>query len=93
MSRSLEEALTELINAKRQGKAIAHKPRPSGENIVDLMDALKESIGAAESAPKEKRRSRNASRDQREMIMSVSGSNKPAKRAAKKAAKSDRRSA
>ena len=65
MSRSLEEALTELINAKRQGKAIAHKPRPSGENIVDLMDALKKSIGAAESAPKEKRRSRKASRDQK----------------------------
>src|SRR3954454_5454542 len=31
-----EEALTELINAKRQGKTIAHKPRPTGANVVDL---------------------------------------------------------
>src|SRR2546421_2902639 len=85
-----EEASTELINAKRQGKAIAHKPRPSGANVVDLMDALKQSI-SAESMPKQKR-SRKASSEQREMLMSVSGS-KPAKKAAKKSAKSDRRSA
>src|SRR6476620_4092420 len=32
-----EEALTELINAKRQGKAIGPRPRPRGENVVDLM--------------------------------------------------------
>src|SRR3989440_4417025 len=60
-----EEASTELINAKRQGKAIAHKPRPSGANVVDLMDALKQSI-SAESMPKQKR-SRKASSEQREM--------------------------
>src|SRR4051812_2258401 len=39
-----EEALTELINAKRQGKAIGPRPRPSGGNVVDLMDALKKSL-------------------------------------------------
>ena len=88
-----EEALTELINAKRQGKAIAHKPRPRGDNVVDLMDALKKSISATESAPKQKRRPRKASSGQKEMIMSVSGGKKPAKRAARKSAKSDRRSA
>src|SRR5947209_11195596 len=59
-----EEALTELINAKRQGKAIAHKPRPSGDNVVDLMDALKKSI-SAENAPKQKRRGK-ASNGQKE---------------------------
>src|SRR5438067_6566648 len=85
-----EEALTELINAKRQGKTIAHKPRPSGANVVDLMDALKQSI-SVDAAPKDKRR-RKASSGQKEMLMSVSGS-KPAKKAAKKSAKSDRRSA
>jgi DNA end-binding protein Ku len=78
-----EQALTELINAKRQGKAIAHKPRPSGANVVDLMDALKQSISAEP---------RKASSGQKEMLMSVSGS-KPAKKAAKKSAKSARRSA
>src|ERR1700692_4572923 len=30
-----EEALTELINAKRNGTPIAAKPRPRGENVVD----------------------------------------------------------
>ncbi len=44
-----EEALTELINAKRQGKAIGPKPRPQGENVVDLMDALKKSIASETS--------------------------------------------
>jgi DNA end-binding protein Ku len=75
-----EEALTELINAKRQGKTIAHKPRPSGTNVVDLMDALKQSINA-ENAPKQKK-PRKASTGQKEMLMSVTGS-KPAKKAAK----------
>ena len=86
-----EQALTELINAKRQGKTIAHKPRPRGDNVVDLMDALKQSINA-ESAPKEKTR-RKAPSGQKEMLMSVSGAKKPAKRAAKKNANSHRRSA
>src|SRR6059058_4829 len=45
-----EEALTELINAKRKGKTIAHKPRPSGANVVDLMEALRRSVGQ-EPAP------------------------------------------
>jgi len=85
-----EEALTELINQKRAGKTIAHKPRPSGANVVDLMEALKQSI-SAETTPKPKKQ-RKASSDQKEMLMSVS-SNKPAKKAAKKSAKSDRRSA
>src|SRR3954463_11395340 len=77
-----EEALTELINAKRQGKTIAHKPRPSGANVVDLMEALKQSI-STENAPKQTKR-RKASSQQREMLMSVSSGKKPAKKAARK---------
>jgi transcriptional regulator with XRE-family HTH domain len=50
-----KEALTELINAKRNGRTIAAKPRPRGENVVDLMDALKKSI--ASEAPKARSRS------------------------------------
>jgi DNA end-binding protein Ku len=38
--------LVDLINQKRAGKTIAHKPRPRGENVLDLMDALKRSISA-----------------------------------------------
>src|SRR5947208_4046543 len=76
-----ESALTELINAKRQGKAVAHKPRPSGGNVVDLMDALKRSVGAAE--PAKPKRQRKASSGQREMLMPVSGGKKTAKEAKK----------
>ena len=45
-----ETALIDLINQKRAGKPIAAKARPRGENVVDLMDALRKSIGAAEPA-------------------------------------------
>src|ERR1700675_2899671 len=67
-----EEALTELINAKRQGKTIGPKPRPRGENVVDLMDALKKSIAASAVAPKGKR-PRKASAGQKEMLLPIEG--------------------
>src|SRR3569833_282292 len=40
-----ESALVELINLKRAGKVIRPKERPKGENIVDLMEALRQSVG------------------------------------------------
>jgi hypothetical protein len=51
-----EEALTELINAKRNGKTVGPRPRPKGENVVDLMDALKKSIAGAQKAKSPARR-------------------------------------
>src|SRR6202171_3499274 len=42
-----ETALVDLINSKRSGKSIAPKERPRGENVVDLMDALRKSVGGA----------------------------------------------
>jgi len=65
-----EEALTELINAKRQGKAISRKPRPRGENVVDLMDALKKSI-ASEAAARKTKNPRKASAGQKEMLLPI----------------------
>jgi DNA end-binding protein Ku len=54
-----EEALTELINAKRNGKTVGPKPRPRGENVVDLMDAPRRSIGGSEPAsPRSSQKSR-----------------------------------
>jgi DNA end-binding protein Ku len=78
-----EEALTELINAKRSGRTVSVKPRPRGENVVDLMDALKKSIGS-DAAPKGKK-PRKASAGQKEMLLPIEG-----KKPAKKAAKSER---
>jgi DNA end-binding protein Ku len=45
-----ETALIELINQKRAGKPITAKARPRGENVVDLMDALRKSIGGSAAA-------------------------------------------
>src|SRR6202163_3079898 len=42
-----ETALVELINTKRSGKTIRPKERPKGENVVDLMEALRRSVGGA----------------------------------------------
>jgi DNA end-binding protein Ku len=80
-----ETALTELINAKRAGRTVKAKPRPSGENVIDLMDALKKSIAGNRATPpaqtKRKRGKKTAS-GQKEMLLPISG-----KGVAKKAAK------
>src|SRR5258707_12953482 len=75
-----EEALTELINAKRQGKTISPRARPSGGNVVDLMDALKKSI-----APAKGKKPRKAAVGQKEMLLPIEG--KRAKAETKKADK------
>ena len=79
-----EAALTELINAKRQGKTIAAKPRPKGENVIDLMDALKKSL--ANEPPAKGKKPRKAAAGQKEMLLPIEGK-KPAE---KKAAKPER---
>ncbi|MCS4012455.1 hypothetical protein M2192_009475, partial [Bradyrhizobium elkanii USDA 61] len=75
------------------------KERPRGENVVDLMDALRKSIGrdasAATEAPKKPtKKPRKAAAGQKEMLMPIAGK-KPAKEAAAKkpAARPQRKSA
>jgi DNA end-binding protein Ku len=73
-----EAALTDLINAKRAGTTLKAKARPSGENVVDLMDALKRSIAgkstqpAQQAKPKPKRRRKTAP-SQKEMLLPIAG--------------------
>jgi DNA end-binding protein Ku len=86
-----EQALTDLINAKRTGKTIAAKPRPRGENVVDLMDALKKSI-AGETSTKGKK-PRKASASQKEMLLPVEGRKPAAKKATKPERSTGRRKA
>jgi DNA end-binding protein Ku len=93
-----EKALIDLISQKRAGKPITAKERPRGENVVDLMDALRKSIGggaAAAQAPSKpaKTSGKKASAGQKEMLMPIAGK-KPAKVAAKKlSARPQRKSA
>jgi DNA end-binding protein Ku len=85
-----EAALTELIDKKVSGKPIQAPTRPRGENVVDLMDALKRSLsGGAKSAPaasaaKPKKPKKTAA-GQREMLLPISGAK--GKTAAKAATK------
>ena len=91
-----EEALTELINAKRNGKTVGPKPRPRGENVVDLMDALRRSIGGSEPAKpsKQSKKPRKAAAGQKEMLMPIAGKKQAKEATAKKtASKPQRRSA
>src|SRR6201999_195437 len=63
-----ETALVELINQKRAGKPITPKERPRGDNVVDLMDALRKSVGGttpSKAAEKPVSRSRSARRPRR----------------------------
>jgi DNA end-binding protein Ku len=47
-----EAALLEMINQKQAGLPIAKAKRPTGGNVVDLMDALRQSLkGAGKAAP------------------------------------------
>ena len=84
-----ETALVDLINQKRAGKPITAKARPSGENVVDLMEALRKSVGgaaAATRAPKKPaKKTKKATPGQKEMLMPIAGK-KPKEAAAKKPA-------
>ncbi|MCK1709752.1 MULTISPECIES: Ku protein [unclassified Bradyrhizobium] len=94
-----ETALIDLINQKRAGKPITPKERPRGENVVDLMDALRKSVGgaAAESkaAKKPAKKAKKVAAGQKEMLMPIAGKKASAKEppAKKPAASRPRKSA
>ncbi|MCK1521883.1 MULTISPECIES: Ku protein [unclassified Bradyrhizobium] len=82
-----ESALIELINQKRAGKPIVPKDRPKGENVVDLMDALRKSVGGAaktEAPKKSPKKTKKAAAAQKEMLMPIAGKKPPKEAAAKK---------
>jgi DNA end-binding protein Ku len=80
-----------ISSAKCQGKTIGPKPRPRGENVVDLMDALKKSI-ASEATPHGKR-PRKASAGQKEMLLPIEGKRGAEKKRAAKPERSAKRKA
>ena len=92
-----ETALADLINQKRAGKPITQKERPRGDNVVDLMDALRKSVGGAAAAPPASKKSAKkpkATPGQKEMLMPIAGKKAAKEAAAKKqSAKPQRKSA
>ncbi|MCK1667945.1 Ku protein [Bradyrhizobium sp. 153] len=92
-----ETALIDLINQKRAGKPITPKSKPAPGNVVDLMEALRRSVGqeaAPAEAGKPAKKPRKAAAGQKEMLMPIEGK-KAAKEAAanKSSAKPQRKSA
>jgi DNA end-binding protein Ku len=90
-----ETALVDLINSKRSGKPITPMERPAAGNVVDLMEALRRSVGR-EAAPtkggKPAKEPKKAT-EQKEMLLPIEGK-KPKEAAAKKTtAKPQRKSA
>ena len=93
-----EAALIDLINKKRAGIRITAKaPAKTGDNVINLMDALKRSLASEkQSAPAAKAKVKKQKRieGQREMLLPISGNGKrAAKEEAKKPAKPARASA
>jgi DNA end-binding protein Ku len=90
-----EAALIELINSKRAGKPVTAKVRPRGENIVDLMDALRRSVGGAEPPKPSKlaKKQRKAASGQKEMLMPIAGKKAKETTAKKPTSRPQRRSA
>jgi len=90
-----ESALIELINQKRAGKPIVPRDRPKGENVVDLMDALRKSVGGAaaktEAPKKPAKKTKKAAAAQKEMLMPIAGKKLAKEAAAKKPTAGTRR--
>src|SRR3954447_19828935 len=90
-----ESALIELINQKRAGKPIVPKDRPKGENVVDLMDALRKSVGGAaaktEAPKKPAKKTKKAAAAQKEMLMPIAGKKLAKEATAKKPTAGTRR--
>jgi DNA end-binding protein Ku len=91
-----ETALVDLINQKRAGKPITPKERPRGDNVVDLMEALRKSVGGAGAgsriAEKPAKKTKKAAAGQKEMLMPIAGK-KQKETAAKKPTARQRKSA
>ena len=65
------------------------KERPRGENVVDLMEALRRSVGGAAAetkAPKKAAKKPKATSGPNEMLMPIAGKKQPKEAAAKKPA-------
>lgn len=73
-----ETALIDLINQKRAGKPITPKDKPAVTNVVNLMQALRRSVGqeaGSVEAEKPGKKPRKTSAGQKEMLMPIRGKN------------------
>ncbi len=79
-----EDALKELLRKKQKGEKIERPDEPARSNVVNLMDALRQSVKADRSGARKPQAKKNKKRieGQREMLLPIAG--KKAKESAPK---------
>jgi len=69
-----EEAVAELIRKKQANIPVAtEKPAPAAPNVINLMDALRQSVRAAENAPPAPKKGKKRIEGQKEMLLPIEG--------------------
>lgn len=87
-----EAALAELISQKRAGRSITAKAKPAAGNVVDLMEALRRSVGQEQQTSKGSKKPKKTAAGQKEMLLPIAGK-QPARETAAKKPKTRRKSA
>jgi DNA end-binding protein Ku len=83
-----EDALKELIRKKQKGERIERPKEPARTNVVNLMDALRQSVKAERAGDRPKaarpaaKKNRKRIEGQREMLLPIAGSKSDAKKPA-----------
>ena len=68
-----EDALKELLRKKQKGEKIERAKEPSPSNVVNLMDALRQSVQQEKGKPARAKKSRKRVDGQTEMLLPIAG--------------------
>jgi DNA end-binding protein Ku len=68
-----EDALKELLRKKQKGEKIERAKEPSRSNVVNLMDALRQSVQEEKKAPARAKKGRKRIEGQTEMLLPIAG--------------------
>ena len=70
-----EDALKELLRKKQKGERIERAKEPTRTNVVNLMEALRQSIAQEKRAPARAKKGRKRIEGQTEMLLPIAGKN------------------
>jgi DNA end-binding protein Ku len=68
-----ESAVKELLRKKQKGERIERPKEPSRTNVVNLMDALRQSVAQEKRAPASAKKGRKRIAGQTEMLLPIAG--------------------
>jgi DNA end-binding protein Ku len=85
-----ENALKELLRKKQKGERIERPKEPARTNVVNLMDALRRSVGQEKRAPASAKKGRKRIAGQTEMLLPIAGKKRKEVAAARSAGRRKR---